>query len=411
MDIRRVKFTTARVAQLIRDLKAKKVLPPWAADASVRDGFLYIGGLEVIPSEKVDDWLRSRVYGSKPIAMSRDAGYTDFIAKETLGISRRAWFDFLSKQDTHQRFTARPKPTKNPGRRLASRGYLEMDLVEVKAKDVPTRKTDTYIFTLIDKLTSYLCALPVSTKQVNPKRARGTLIVGKELFSEMEKKLGKSIKEVAHDDGGEFKAELRTWIEKKGIRSRTVPLGPAIEARNGVIQRHLYKLIAMGRRGGLDKLIAEAVDLCNQTTSRITGKSPEEALTTPDRELSIAFNKKRQAPGKVVGQKIKRGDYVIILTKGRKADKFYKSYRDHWSNPEIVKAVRGLSIVVPSGTYPRNRVKRVAEVDKKSNALLEGRKQRERTKKQKAKPKAAAPRRSGRASKKLISDSKYSKSK
>ena len=317
----------------------------------------------------------------------------------------------MSKQDTHQRFTARPKPTKNPGRRLASRGYLEMDLVEVKAKDVPTRKTDTYIFTLIDKLTSYLCALRVSTKQVNPKKARGTLIVGKELFSEMEKKLGKSIKEVAHDDGGEFKAELRTWIEKKGIRSRTVPLGPAIEARNGVIQRHLYKLIAMGRRGGLDKLIAEAVDLCNQTTSRITGKSPEEALTTPDRELSIAFNKKRQAPGKVVGQKIKRGDYVIILTKGRKADKFYKSYRDHWSNPEIVKMVRGLSIVVPSGTYPRNRVKRVAEVDKKSNALLEGRKQRERTKKQKAKPKAAAPRRSSRASKKLISESKYSKSK
>jgi hypothetical protein len=173
----------------------------------------------------------------------------------------------------------------------------------------------------------------------------------------------------------------------------------------------LYKLIALGRKGGLDKLLAEAVGLCNQTTNRVTGKSPIEALKTPDRELSLRFNKKRQAPGKVVGAKIKRGDRVLILSKGRKADKFYKSYRDHWSLPEKVTAVKGLSIVVPSGTYPRNRVKRVTGVDSKSNALLESRKQRERTKRQKAKPSPAEPRRSGRASKKLISKSKYSKTK
>jgi hypothetical protein len=255
MNIRRIKFTKARVAALIRDIKTDKN-PKWAEGGVVKEGKLYLSGLEVVPSENVETWLRDRVYGAKPIALSRDAGYTDFVAKETLGISRRAWFDFLSKQDTHQRFTARPKPTKNPGRRLATRGFLEMDLVEVKAKDIPTRKTDTYVFTLIDKLTSYLVAKVVKTKTVNPKKARGTLIVGKELFTEMEAALGKPIREVSHDDGGEFKAELKVWLEQQGIKSRTVPLGPAIEARNGVVQRHLYKLIALGRKGGLGQWVS-----------------------------------------------------------------------------------------------------------------------------------------------------------
>ena len=77
-----------------------------------------------------------------------------------------------------------------------------MDLVE-KAKDIPTRKTDTYIFTLIDRLTSFLVAKRVNTKEVNPKKMRGTLIVCKELFEEMEEALGKKIHTIESDSGGE----------------------------------------------------------------------------------------------------------------------------------------------------------------------------------------------------------------
>lgn len=387
MDIRRVKFNRARVKQLVRDHTDGKKLPTWATNVTVQDGILFIENHEVVPNEDVDDWLRKRVYGEKTISFSRDSGYTDHIAKETLGISRRKWFDFLKKQDTHQRYTLRPKAPKHRGQKLNRRGTCQMDLVEAKSKDIPTRKTDTYIFTLIDRLTSFLVAKRVDTKEVNPKKKRGTLIVCKELFEEMEEALGTKIHTIESDKGGEFMAGVAKWFASRGTTQKFVPLGAAVESRNGMVQRHLYKMIALGRKGGFDKHLKDAVELCNQTTSRITKRRPVDALAAKDSELALLFNKKRQAPGKKLGPKISKGDTVLILSKARKADKFYKSYRDHWSTPVIVEAIKGLGVKVDGDIYPRSRIKKVVPVDKKSIKLMEDRK----PKKKKAKKKGKQP--------------------
>jgi hypothetical protein len=371
VDIRRVKFNRARVKKLIAD----KAVPTWAQTKSVRQGKLYLNELEVVPSEDVEQWLRTRIYKNKNIiSLSRDSGYTDYIARETLGISRKRWFDWLSSQDVHQQFAKRQQPTKLAGRKISNFGFLEMDLVEVKQKDTPSRTTDTYIFTLVDKLSSFLVAKRVDTKAVNPpNKARGTLIVFTELLAEMSKALGVRIKEVASDAGGEFKAEVGKLMKARKIKHRVVPLGPAIESRNGLVQRHLYKLIALNHKGGLDSLLKKAVALCNQTTSKIHKQRPVDAIKMRASEISEKFNKTRQRPGKTVGSKIVKGDTVVILTSDavHKKGAFYKSYRKHWSTQGIVEKVRGHGIFVDGKSYPRNRVRKVPKLDKASVKFVE----------------------------------------
>jgi len=154
VNLRRVQFNRARVSQLIRDHQDKKKLPSWAQDVQIRQNKLYIGDLEVVPREDVEEWLRSRIYSTKPISLSRDSGYTDYIARETLGISRRAFYSFLSAQDIHQRLASRPKPAKVGGRRVYKKGIVQIDLVEHKKTD--TGRADGYIFTMVDRLSSYL---------------------------------------------------------------------------------------------------------------------------------------------------------------------------------------------------------------------------------------------------------------
>ena len=407
MQIRRMRFNRARVKSIIRDYKETKKKPSWADTIRVSGDTLFINQKEVVPNEDVDQWLRQRAYKKEaPIALSRDSGYTDHIAEETIGISRRKWFDWLSRQDIHQRFSARPKPTKLAGRKLKNFGFLEMDLVEVKSKDVPTRKTDTYIFTMIDRLSSYLVAKRVDTKTVNPPKKRGTLIVFKELLAEMQRALPTPIREISSDSGGEFKAELGRFMKARGIEHRVVPLGAAIESRNGVIQRHMYKLINLNRKGGLDKHIRDAVHLCNATTSKVIKVRPSDAVQMEASEIEGAFNNTRQRPGKALGSKITKGDTVVVLDSKavKKKGAFYKSYRDHWSKPGIVEKVRGHGIFVSGKSWPRNRVKKVKPLDLASVRFLEP-----PARVRKAKKKAEAPvlrKRSTRSTKKLYSDRK-----
>ena len=388
VDIRRIRFTTKRVQKLIDDWKTNKTKPQWADTLSVKRQKLFINNLLVVPSEDVSDWLRTRVYDKQkaPVSLSRDSGWTDHISKETLGISRRTWYDWLASQDIHQRFSLRPKPLKSAGRRLTRFGHCEMDLVEVKAKDVPSRTTDTYIFTMIDRLSSFLVAKRVDTKKVNPPTKRGTLTVFKELLEEMNKALPVPVHEISSDDGGEFKAELEAFMKKRKIKKVVVSLGAAIEARNGDLQRKLYRLINIKRRGGFDKLLREAVNLCNQTTSKIIKMPPNEAVKQPAASLEKIFNKARQKPGKQIGPRLKKGDTVLIMQTHamKKKGAFYKSYRDHWSTPKTIQRIQGNAIFIEGESVPRGRVKLVRPLDKKSVMLLESPKAKRKPRKKKS---------------------------
>ena len=57
----------------------------------------------------------------------------------------------------------------------------------------------------------------------------------------------------------------------------------------------------------------------------------------------------------------------------RKADKFYKSYRDKYSSIYRVSFIRGNTLTINDKTYPRNRVILVKPVDQESKKLIDSR--------------------------------------
>ena len=111
----------------------------------------------------------------------------------------------------------------------------------------------------------------------------------------------------------------------------------------------------------------------NNTTSRITKFRPNDAIEQPDRVLALKYNAKRQAPGKQLLPKIKRGQLARYLLVSRKADKFYKSYRKKYSEPFPVTKIRGSSYELDGKFFPRNRIIGVTAVDQESKKLIASR--------------------------------------
>ena len=114
----------------------------------------------LVHEQQIDGYLREALLSSSAdVPMSRDAGY-HIAQKRTVGISRRAFAKFISKQAVLQITRDKLPEKKLPGRPLEGRGYLEIDLVEAKGRDIgkfvhhPVK--DFYWITLIDRLTGWL---------------------------------------------------------------------------------------------------------------------------------------------------------------------------------------------------------------------------------------------------------------
>ena len=146
-----------------------------------------------------------------------------------------------------------------------------------------------------------------------------------------------------------------------------------VEKVNGFLQRLFYALVKQRRGGGIQKLLAEAVEQVNSTTSRITKFRPNDAVDQTDHTLALKYNAKRQAPGKQLLPKIKRGQLARYLLVSRKADKFYKSYRKKYSEPFPVTEIRGSTYKLNGKFFPRNRIIGVKAVDQKSKQLIASR--------------------------------------
>jgi len=390
VDIRRITFTRKRIESLkkkLRSIQGRKkstntddekvrerdpVLPEWAHNTSMRGARLFINGKQVVAIEDVENFLRDRIYDrtKPPISMSRDGGF-DTLQKAYIGIGRRAWYSWLSKQETFQQQAARPKVYSKPGQRLYHRGHLAMDLVEIKEKDLAHlgRTRPTYLFTLVDRLTGYLTVLETKTKT-----SLACSRVLDKMLGQMETALGTKVKTIQSDDGGEFKSHVLALLKKRGIAKKVVPISARIEQANAFLQAKLYELFKQRRGGRLGKYLEEARGLVNNTKSRISGFSPADALAQKDADLAKKFNSKRQAPGKQLNTKITAGDKVRVLIKGRKQETFFKSYRgQHYGPVQTVSKVKGTGFVVAGKTYPRDRLYKVPGIDKKSKALLESR--------------------------------------
>ena len=288
----------------------------------------------LLHTKEIDGYLREALLSpSSDVPLSRDAGY-HIVQKRTVGISRRAFQKFIQKQAVLQITRNRLPAQKLPGRPLEGRGYLELDLVEAKGRDIgkfvhhPVK--DFYWITLIDRLTGWLIVkqtIKKDVKHVAPKLGA--------MLRKMARALKTDVKYVRSDSGSEFKSDTQAVFKELKIRHKFVKSGNRIEQANRTFQRIWYRLMRLGR-GDINELDVQAQAIFNNTKSSITGFTPEEALDTADKTLSEAFNANRRKVAKYKGPPLKIGDkvrYLIAKVSGKYRKAFgYKTYRGkHWS--------------------------------------------------------------------------------
>jgi len=289
----------------------------------------------LVHEHQIDGYLREVLLSSSAdVPMSRDAGY-HVVQKRTVGISRRAFAKFISKQAVLQITRDALPKLKQPGRPLEGRGYLEIDLVEAKGKDInkyvhhPVK--NFFWITMIDRLTGYLEVRRALHKDF------GTIVPAlRSMLGKMSKVLKTEIKYIRSDSGSEFKSKTKEMFKELGIRHKFVKSGNRIEQANKTFQKTWYRLLRLGR-GDLDDLDLQAQAIFNNTLSSINGRTPLEALETDDAVLRTAFNASRKKKiAKYKQEAIKKGDrvrYLLDIVRGKHTIELgYKSYRGlHWS--------------------------------------------------------------------------------
>lgn len=340
----------------------------------------------VLFEKEVDPYLRDNLLNPNSVMpMSRDAGY-HIVQKETYGCSRRRFMQFLRKQAVVQLTTDRMPEQKKLGRPLKGRGYLELDLVEAKGKDIGKwvhhAVKNFYFITLIDRLTGWLEVERVLHKDVATVAPKI-----RKMCRNMAKVLKTDIKHIRSDKGSEFKAETQAVFQELGIRHRFVASGNRIEKVNRDFQRAWYRLMRLGR-GDLRELDVQAAAIVNNTKSQINGHTPLEALDEQDGTLTEAFNKahkKRKIP-KYKAEAIwdgltKKGAtvrYIITTVVGKHGPELgYKTYRGkHWS-PEVHEVVNynehTENYYVAGSWRARDQLLKVGKPDKETQRIVTAR--------------------------------------
>ncbi len=306
----------------------------------------------IVPKEDVQKMLRNEMLkeGSK-MPLTRDAGF-HHLKDSTVGISRRALWVFLEKQNVLQVTRNIPNERKKGGVAVEQRGHVEIDLVHI-SKDLlhdheltelhemfseDLRSKDGYLCCVIDLMTSYgLAAIQ------RRKTAEETAETLGPLLTKLSRKLKTPIVRVQSDQGKEFLGAVSTLFKKRNIKHKTVARASKVEMFNQILQRSFYRLLRL-ERGSVNSCLRQAIDIVNNTYNKNLGMTPEEAAAGPDSAIRPKYKVSRQKTDLkyMRTQKPKVGDKCRYLVNYRKLIRkpskgIYKAYKgDHFSS-EIVK--------------------------------------------------------------------------
>ena len=306
----------------------------------------------IVPKEDVQKMLRNEMLkeGSK-MPLTRDAGF-HHLKDSTVGISRRALWVFLEKQNVLQVTRNIPNERKKGGVAVEQRGHVEIDLVHI-SKDLlhdheltelhemfseDLRSKDGYLCCVIDLMTSYgLAAIQ------RRKTAEETAETLGPLLTKLGRKLKMPVIRVRSDQGKEFLGAVSTLFKKRNIKHKTVARASKVEMFNQILQRSFYRLLRL-ERGSVNSCLRQAIDIVNNTYNKNLGMTPEEAAAGPDSAIRPKYKVSRQKSDLkyMRTQKPKVGDKCRYLVNYRKLIRkpskgIYKAYKgDHFSS-EIVK--------------------------------------------------------------------------
>ena len=99
----------------------------------VKKNRLILDGRQVVPDEKVDAYLRRRIYDGKT-PLSRDAAFY-LISKSVINISRKKIDHFLKRQNVIRETDNQQPTSKRGSRKVTKKGQLHLDLIELKFRD------------------------------------------------------------------------------------------------------------------------------------------------------------------------------------------------------------------------------------------------------------------------------------
>ena len=202
--------------------------------------------LELVPLELMEEWLRNEMLKpASTMPLSRDAGY-HWVKSKALGVSRRALWSFLEKQEHLQMTRNIPNERKKGGAERSAVGHVEIDLVHLLkdefyedelgelADSLPEEigAKDGYIFTLVSQVTRYGFAR-IQLK----KTATETAVSLRQVFREFERVHKAPIVKIYSDQGKEFLGDVKRFLASKNVKHKMVARGAHIEHFNQVLQR------------------------------------------------------------------------------------------------------------------------------------------------------------------------------
>ena len=198
--------------------------------------------------------------------------------------------DFLRGQSVVQKGKGAVPVQKLSGKPLKNY-HVEFDLIFVKKTDVvkanPYFKDDevldglgnnklTYILSVVEKVTG-LTRLGFVTR----KEAKTVSPMVIKLINEIAGSLKVTSKQIdaSSDKGDEFSHKL---ISPHVKSYEFVPTGASVEKKNGDIQRALFQLLRARRGKSFRGLVKRTEEITNNNLSRITKKTPNEAVESAD---------------------------------------------------------------------------------------------------------------------------------
>ena len=284
--------------------------------------------LEIVPQELQEEWLRNEMLKPKStMPLSRDAGY-HWLKARTLGISRRALWAFLEKQEHLQLTRNIPNERRKGGPARGAVGHVEIDIVHLLKEELyedelgeladtfddEIGSKDGYILTLVSQVTRYGFA-----KLQRRKTADETAQSLKQIFKEFLRVHGAPIVKVYSDQGKEFAGAVAKFLKSKHVPHKTVARGAHIEQFNQMLQRSFYRCLNM-ERGSVRSCLDQALDIVNNSFSRRLGGSPSEMVKLPLDEVQRRYNGTRDKGNMeyMKTQKPKVGDKCRVLVNLRK---------------------------------------------------------------------------------------------
>ena len=336
--MQRYKFTVGGVSKAVQFLKGKSEdAPAWAKrfkdELKTSGGKVFYKGLEIIPSEKVEEYLRREMFkkdGTLPFG--RDAAFHK-LKQTVIGVPRRHLMRFIKSQDIFEHTKAAVPKAKSKGGKKLKTYTVETDLVFIRKNDLVNSnrrfektvdKEETYMVSTIEKSTG-ICRLSyVKVKEAE----KVTPIVIKHIRS-IAKALKVHPRSMAYqsDAGGEFNMKE---IKKVVPDAKIVRVGSSIEKKNQDAQRVFYRVLKSRRSVDIPDALQQVQKLLNETYNRIQGASPNELLENSTKTFNIkSYNKARGSY--IAGDKrtpFEVGQRVRIQIKKQKGiDLKFKSYK------------------------------------------------------------------------------------